>query len=49
LKKLSMIALAAGIAAWAMSRGKKHEEEPAHEYAAPAMAGATPDTSPSGG
>ena len=44
-----MLALIAGVVAWAMTRGKKHEEETSDEYAAPVMAGATPDTSPSEG
>ena len=49
MKKLSMLALVAGVVAWAMTRGKKHEEERPAAYDAPVMAGATPDTSPSEG
>jgi hypothetical protein len=44
-----MLALVAGLVAWMVSRGKKHEEEQAHGLPAPAMVGATPDTSPSEG
>ncbi|HEY7268801.1 MAG TPA: hypothetical protein VH951_03150 [Dehalococcoidia bacterium] len=44
-----MIALVAGVVAWAMSRGKKSEEEQSEAYAAPVSVGATPDTSPSEG
>ncbi len=42
-----MIALVAGVVAWVVTRGKKHEEEFAHE--SPVAVGATPDTSPSEG
>jgi len=46
LKKLPMIALAAGVIAWMVTRGKKHEPE--YAPAAPVAVGAT-DTSPSEG
>jgi hypothetical protein len=51
LKKVSMIALVAGVVAWAMTRGKKHETEVerAPDTAEPVLVGATPDTSPSEG